>query len=98
GRRLVRALATVPFVLPTVVVGIAFRALLGNGTWWAIVVAHAFFNHAVVVRTVGGLWETLDPSVEEAARVLGAGRWRTFFSVTVPALRPALVSAAAITF
>ena len=79
-----RALVTVPFVLPTVVVGAAFLALLGPGgplgalgldqTVWAILIAHVFFNYAVVVRTVGGLWAHLDPHQEEAARMLGAGR------------------------
>ena len=107
GRRLLHALVVVPFVLPTVVVGAAFLALVGprspiglhlQGSVWAILLAHAFFNHAVVVRTVGGLWEGLDPSTEEAARVLGASRWRAFRSVTLPALRPAIASAAAITF
>jgi len=107
GRRVVQALATVPFVLPTVVVGSAFLALLGprgplgvnlDGTVWAILVAHVFFNHAVVVRTVGGLWQGLDPRTEEAARTLGASRWRAVREVTLPALRPAIASAAAITF
>lgn len=107
GRRLVQALVTVPFVLPTVVVGAAFVALLGarspiglnlDGTVWAILLAHAFFNQAVVVRTVGGMWEVLGPRTEEAARVLGASRWRAFTSVTLPALRPALASAAVIVF
>jgi thiamine transport system permease protein len=107
GRRAVQALVTVPFVLPTVVVGTAFLALLGpsgplgvdlDGTVWAILVAHAFFNHAVVVRTVGGLWESLDPQTEEAARVLGASRWRALREVTAPALRPAIAAAAVITF
>ena len=78
GRRVVRALVTVPFVLPTVVVGSAFVALLGDGgplaclgldqTLGAILLAHVFFNYAVVVRTVGGLWSHLDPRPEEAAR------------------------------
>jgi thiamine transport system permease protein len=107
GRRALQALVTVPFVLPTVVVGAAFLALLGprgplgvdlDGTIWAILLAHAFFNHAVVVRTVGGLWEGLDPRTEEAARLLGASRWRAAREVTLPALRPAIASAAAITF
>jgi len=107
GRRLVQALVVVPFVLPTVVVGAAFLALLGpqspiglhlQGSAWAILLAHAFFNLAVVVRTVGGLWEGLDPRTEEAARTLGASRWRAFTSITLPALRPAIASAAAITF
>jgi thiamine transport system permease protein len=107
GRRVVQALVTVPFVLPTVVVGAAFAALLGpaspigvdlDGTVWAILIAHVFFNHAVVVRTVGGLWELLDPRAEEAARSLGASPWRAAREVTLPALRPAIASAALITF
>jgi thiamine transport system permease protein len=108
GRRVVRALVTVPFVLPTVVVGSAFVGLLGPGgplaglgldqTVWAILVAHVFFNYAVVVRTVGGLWSHLDPRAEEAARMLGAGRARAFREITLPALRPAIAAAAAVVF
>ncbi|MGH9116771.1 MAG: ABC transporter permease [Acidimicrobiales bacterium] len=109
GRRLVRALIVVPFVLPTVVVATAFLGLIGprgvlagvadlQHTVWAILLAHAFFNYAVVVRTVGGLWSHLDPGVEEAARVLGASRGRVFREVTFPLLRPAIASAAAIVF
>lgn len=64
----------------------------------AILIAHVFFNYAVVVRTVGGLWAHLDPRLEEAARMLGAGRWRTFREVALPLLRPAIASAAAIVF
>jgi thiamine transport system permease protein len=108
GRSAVRALVTVPFVLPTVVVGTAFVALLGGGgplgalgldrTVWAILIAHVFFNYAVVVRTVGGLWAHLDPHQEEAARVLGASRWQAFREVTLPALRPAIATASAVVF
>ena len=98
GRALVRALVTVPFVLPTVVVGAAFSALDITGSLGSILLAHVFFNYAVVVRTVGGLWSHLDPSQEEAAQMLGAGRVRTFVAVTLPALRPAIVAAASIVF
>ena len=108
GRRVVRALVTVPFVLPSVVVGAAFVGLLGrNGplaplgldrSVAAVLVAHAFFNYAVVVRTVGGLWAHLDPALEQTARVLGASRWRAFRHVTLPLLRPAIAAAGAIVF
>lgn len=107
GRRAVQSLATIPFVLPTVVVGVAFLALIGpsgvlgvrlDGTVWAILLAHVFFNHAVVVRTVGGMWEGLDPTTVDAARVLGASPWRAWWSVTLPALRPAIQSAALVVF
>jgi thiamine transport system permease protein len=107
AKRVLWALLIVPFVLPTVVVGSAFLALLGpggsfgvdlQGTIWLILIAHAFFNVAVVVRTVGGLWGNLDPGLEEAARTLGASRWRAFREVTLPLLRPAIAASASIVF
>ncbi|GAB2910307.1 iron ABC transporter permease [Streptomyces mayteni] len=111
GKRLLHAVVAVPFVLPTVVVGAAFLALLGRGglldelwgvrldnTAWAILLAHVFFNYAVVVRTVGGLWAQLDPRQEEAARVLGAGRFAAWRRVTLPALAPALAAAGLLVF
>ena len=107
GRRLLNAIVLVPFVLPTVVVGSAFLALIGpNGalhlrfdhTIWAILAAHVFYNCAVVLRVVGGVWAQLDPRTEEAARVLGASLWQAFRAVTWPLIQPAVVSAASIVF
>lgn len=109
GRALLRALVTVPFVLPTVVVATAFLSLSDAlkldddpfrlpGTAWAILSAHVFFNVAVIVRSVGGYWSQLDDLPEAAARTLGASWWRTTTNVTLPRLRPALVSASAIVF
>ena len=108
GRGLLAAALTIPFVLPTVVVGTAFLALLGPGgplaglgligTMPAIVLAHACFNDAVVIRTVGARWAHLDHRATDAARTLGASRWRTWWRVTVPALRPAVVASAVIVF
>lgn len=108
GQRMLRALVVLPFVLPTVVVGVAFRTLLReggllgplglDGTFAAIMLALVFFNIAVVVRTVGSTWEGLDSRQEEAARVLGASPQRVWWTVTVPRLAPAIVSAASIVF
>ena len=56
ARRTLLAVVTVPFILPTVVVGLAFREILPfAGTTAAIIVAHVFFNVGLVVRIVGGL-------------------------------------------
>ncbi|NLT26643.1 MAG: iron ABC transporter permease [Microbacteriaceae bacterium] len=108
GRDALRAIATAPFVLPTVVVGVAFRALLAergplgglglDGTITAVVLAMAFFNYSVVVRTVGQLWASLDPRSAEAARTLGASPLRAFATVTLPQLGPAIAAAASIVF
>ena len=65
----------VPFVLPTVVVATAFIALLPDGverSVWAILLAHVFFNVAVVVRVVGAFWAGLDRRLWDAAATLGA--------------------------
>ncbi|GGK46005.1 iron ABC transporter permease [Micrococcus flavus] len=108
GRTLLRAVVLVPFVLPTVVVGVAFRALLAPGgpfgwtgldqTTAAVVLAMVFFNVSVVVRQVGALWAALDPRQAEAARTLGASPTRAFLTVTLPQLGPALAGAAALVF
>lgn len=108
GQWIVRVLATVPFVLPTVVVGVAFRTLFAaegglgflglSETVWAVLIAHAYFNVSVVARIVGGVWAGLDPRAEQAARTLGAGPLRAFVTATVPALAPAIASAASVVF
>jgi thiamine transport system permease protein len=107
GKRILRAVTLVPFVLPTLVVGTAFLAMLGprgaigldlTGTVWIILIAHVFFNYAVVVRGVGAYWERIDPSMEDAARTLGASASAVFRTVTLPLLRPALSSTSALVF
>jgi thiamine transport system permease protein len=101
GRSVVEALVLVPFVLPTVVVGTAFIALLPDGvehTVWAILLAHVFFNVAVVVRVVGAFWAGLDERLWDAAATLGAGSLARQLRVTLPLLAPALASAASIVF
>ncbi|KRB80325.1 iron ABC transporter permease [Nocardioides sp. Root190] len=108
GRALVRAALLVPFVLPTVVVGLAVRELIApsgilgsldlDGTPVAILIGLVFFNVAVVIRTVGVAWESLDRRPGEAAAALGASPWQVFRTVTFPALRPAVVSAASVVF
>jgi thiamine transport system permease protein len=120
GKTLLRALTTIPFVLPTVVVATAFTALLGpNGvvnqwaqewfsfasppirlqqTIWAILLAHTFYNTSVIIRTVGGFWANLNPRLEEAAAVLGAGGWARLRHITLPLLLPSILAASLLVF
>ncbi len=120
GQRFWRAVAVVPFVMPTVVVAAAFSALLGPrgavnqllqslfgleqppiqllGSLPLVLLAHVFYNVAVVIRVVGGFLTNLSPHLEEAAANLGANRWQVARSVLLPLALPAVGAAAALTF
>jgi thiamine transport system permease protein len=108
GRAALRAIVAIPFVLPTVVVGVAFRSLLAtngplgglglDGSAAAIVAALVFFNVSVVARTVGTAWEALDGHPAEVAEGLGARPTYVLRTVTLPMLRPAIASAATVVF
>lgn len=69
-----------------------------TSTLAAILLAHVFYNTTIVIRLVGDYWSHLDPRLTQAARTLGAGPLRTFWAVTVPLLRPALLAAALLVF
>ncbi|MDY5584754.1 MAG: iron ABC transporter permease [Arcanobacterium sp.] len=106
GRALLRGIITVPFVLPTIVVGISFRVMLEGPLGFlglsqsvtAVVLAMVFFNFSVVVRTVGSMWQGLDPRLSQAARTLGATSFTAFRTVTLPQLTPAIMAAASLVF
>mgnify|MGYP001812754574 FL=1 len=101
GRSVLIGLLTATFVLPTVVMGAAFLALLPDSldrTVWAVIAAHGAFNLAVVVRVVGALWEHLPTDMEHAAATLGASRWHVFTQISLPLIRPAITAAATVVF
>jgi sulfate/thiosulfate transport system permease protein len=114
GRGALATIVDLPFAVPTLVAGVMLVALYGPttpiGGWLAdhgihvifaqlgILLALLFITLPLVVRTVQPVLLELDPAEEEAARVLGAGRWTTFRRVMLPALRPAIVAGALLAF
>lgn len=114
GKSVLRALTIIPFMLPTVVVAAGFSALLGPrglvhallpsltfkflGTLSAILIAHVFYNTAIVTRIVSNAISSLDPRLEAAARSLGADSLRVWRYVTLPLLRPAVMASALLVF
>ena len=114
GRSLVDALVDLPFALPTAVSGIALTAVYAKNGWLGrfleplgvkaafsplgVTVALTFIGLPFVIRTVQPVLEDLDRDLEEAAAVLGAGRWRTFRHVLLPILVPAALTGFALAF
>ncbi len=87
---------------PEVVLGAAllsmFLALNIARGYPTILVAHVMFSIAYVVVTVRARMSGIDPSLEEAARDLGAGPFVTFFKVTLPGIMPGVLSGGLLAF
>jgi sulfate transport system permease protein len=114
GRGFLATLVDLPFAVPTLVAGVMLVALYGPNSpvggfferhgvhiifaQLGILLALLFVTLPLVVRTVLPVLLELDPAEEEAARVLGAGRWMTFRKVMLPALRPAIAAGALLAF
>jgi sulfate transport system permease protein len=114
GRALVDAVVDLPFALPTAVSGIALTAVYARTGWigrfleplgvraaftpLGVTIALTFIGLPFVIRTVQPVLQDLDPALEEAAAVLGAGRWETFRRVLLPAIIPAALTGFALAF
>ncbi len=64
----------------------------------AIIMAHTFYNFPVSLRIVSSAWKQSGRSRIEAAEILGAGRIRIFFTITLPALLPSIIASASLVF
>ena len=109
GRRLLEGLLALPWAVPGTVFAIALATafsvhapwsgrIILVGTVWILPLAYLVRNLPLTSRATLAGFRALDPSLDEAAASLGAGRWRTLRAVTVPLLRPSLVAGATLAF
>lgn len=114
GRGLLSAIVDLPFAIPTLVTGVMLVAIYGPNTpigkafaslgiplmfsQFAVLLAICVVTLPFVVRTVQPVLLELDTAEEEAAQVLGASPWKTFRSVVMPAIRPAIAAGALLAF
>ena len=109
GARLVEGLLALPWAVPGTVFAIAIATAFSVrapwagrfilvGTIWILPLAYLVRNLPITSRAILAGVRGLDPSLDEAAATLGAGRWRTLRRVTLPLLRPALLAGASLAF
>jgi molybdate transport system permease protein len=114
GKTLFDAAVHLPLVLPPVVVGYALLLLFGRHgplgslleplgivfafRWTGAALAAAVMGFPLMVRAIRLSIEAADPRLESAARTLGAGPWRVFFTITLPLAWPGLVTGALLAF
>ena len=120
GKRFFKALSSIPFVLPSILVVLGFVIFFGNNGvinkflktvlntentplqilygFRGILLAHVFFNFPIIIRLTSKYWAGCGEHEEQAAALLGAGPVRTFFTITLPKIMPAIISAASLVF
>jgi len=108
-RRAIETLLALPWAVPGTVVAIALATLFSVRSpltgRWILVGTVAILPLAYLVRSLPltgrallAGYRQLDPSLEEAAESLGAGRWRRLWRVTLPLLKPAIAAGASLAF
>lgn len=111
---LLRAVVTVPLVLPPMVGGVALLFLLGRNGWLgallaevgvkvpfttaAVVIAQTFVALPFLVLALEGSLRSTGIGYEQAAAALGAGRWRILWRVTLPLAAPGLIAGIVLCF
>ncbi len=107
GKKIIQLLASIPFVLPAVVVAAAFQAAFGKNALLGIhiehpliliLLAHLFYNFSVMLRIITGFWSSLQGRIREAAMMLGASPLQVFLTITLPLLKPAVWAASVLVF
>jgi len=114
GRNALIVTISLPTAVPTAVAGFALLLLWGpygtlgrflepHGiqimfTATAIILANIFVTFPLAFGVIKPVFDTMSTSLEEASATMGATRWQTFWHVTLPSLRGAIVSGALLTF
>ncbi len=114
GRNALIVTISLPTAIPTAVAGFSLLLLWGpygllgrflepNGihimfTATAIILANIFVTFPLAFGVIKPVFDTMSHSLEEASATMGATRWQTFWHVTLPSLRGAILSGALLTF
>ena len=97
GKTAALAVILSPLIVPRIVIAVALFFLYSRlelvGTVTGLVIAHAVLAVPYVVITVMAVLATYDRRLDQAAAVMGAGRWQTLRRITLPIIRPGLLSA-----
>ena len=102
GRAWVNNLVLFPLMVPEVVLGLSLLILFSKLHWYNpilnILILHVILTLPYAVKVISSNLYRFDLSLEEAARVFGAGKIKTFFRITLPIIKPGIVSASIFAF
>ena len=103
GKRAIALLSALPWAIPATAIALGLAATFDRnapaqlrvllvGTFWILPLAYFIRNIPLVTSAIEGSLRQMDPTLEDAARGLGASRWLALRRVVLPAARPGLVA------
>src|SRR5262245_38648521 len=98
GSRVLGFLATAPIAVPGIVLGVGLflsytrPPFVLYGTLWILLIAFLTINLPSAYQQLQAAFATIHPELEEASRILGAGRLRTLWRITAPLLRTGVIA------
>jgi ABC-type spermidine/putrescine transport system permease subunit II len=102
GKAALRFVVALPITLPGIVTGVAMLSFFSLLTWpmsrWTLIVGHATFCIALVLNNVVARLGQLPRNLGEASADLGASAWTTFWRITFPLIRPAILAGGVLAF
>ncbi|GAB6145554.1 ABC transporter permease [Desulfocicer niacini] len=102
GRNLINLVIMMPFLVPGIIIGICLLIFLHkihlSGTYAAVVIGHCLWGIPTVFLLVQAVLSGYDFTIEDAARDLGAGPIKTFFTITLPCIRTGVFTAMIFSF
>lgn len=102
GKGIVNAITAAPIIVPNMVIAVAVYGVFARfqliGEWYGVVLGHTIYAIPFVVLVISPSLRTFDEAQELAAMGMGAGRARAIWLVTLPQIKPALISAAFLAF
>jgi len=102
SEKIVNKLIYIPIVIPEIVLGISLLSVFTFAGvelgFWSVLLAHITFSVPFVITSVRSTLYSLPKNIEEAAEDLGAGKWKTFWYVTLPLIKPGIISGAILAF
>lgn len=105
-----RSILTLPFVIPAIIAAMGFLTITGpygldirtnESTWWfTLILSHAWFNIALIIRFCEPVLSTLNPNLEEQLLLLpnGVTLYSRLKTLWIPILTPAIAAASCMTF
>jgi len=101
---IIEALMMLPIGISSIILGLGYIKAYQNfpwditGKWYAIVFAHTIIAYPFAIRAITAVFRKINPNIVKAAMCLGANRWKVFWRIELPLIKPGIIASAIFAF